>query len=129
MITICSNKKGITIDFPAKIFKDYLVKIGKDSGEILDDVDIDKILVWTYDDFTAGKNSLDDLSDICNYLHTLLKVSNYSDLEKALHYGSELSFYIRDIKTRTDSFVSESMVILKEYIEKIRNIEKCEENK
>jgi hypothetical protein len=110
----------MNIDFSTKYYQSYLVKIGKDKGEVLDDVDINKILVWTYDDFMAGKRSLDDLSDTCNYLHTLLKISDYSDLEKVLQYASELSFYVRDIKTKSDTFVSERMLMLKDYVEKLR---------
>ncbi|MBU0577086.1 hypothetical protein KJ742_01995 [Patescibacteria group bacterium] len=114
------NKNSISTDFLTKYFKEYLVKIGKDNNSAINYVDINKILIFAYDDFCSGKNSLDDLSDICNYLHTLLKVSDYSDLEKALHYGSELSFYIRDIKTKTDNQVSNHMIVIKEYVEKIR---------
>jgi len=120
MTTIYSDIKNIDIDFPTRSYNEYLVKINKDSNSVLDCVDINKILILAYDDFNVGKNSLDDLSDICNYLHTLLKVSDYSDLEKALHYGSELCFYIRNIKTKTDCFIIDSMIILKEYVEKVK---------
>ena len=120
MTNVYSDLENISTDFPTKYFKEYLAKIGKDNDSVLDYADINKILIFAYDDFSIGKNSLDDLSDVCNYLHTLLKVTDYSDLEKTLHYGSELSFYIRDIKTRTDNLVSDSMITLKEYIEKTR---------
>ena len=121
MSTIYSDLKDINIEFPDDLFDEYLIRIGKNNNSILDYVDINKILIFIYDDFCVGKASLDNLSEVCGYLNTLLKVSDNSDLRNALSYGSELSFYIRSIKTGKETFVSETIVVLKEYVEKIRS--------
>jgi hypothetical protein len=95
----------------------YLSKLDLKSDKKLSLEEIKKILVLTYNDFEVGKNSVDELSEISNYLHTLFVNEDLSsDLEDVLHYASELNFYVRNVSSANDSMVPEILFKVRRYL-------------
>lgn len=121
MTKIYSNLGEIEIKFPEKLFQSYIKKIENKGSQRLGYSEINKILVLAFEDFMVGRCSIDDISEICEYLHCKLDKIDHSDLEKVLDYGSELSFYIRNVQTENDNYVSRSIVMLKKYVETVKS--------
>lgn len=110
----------IEIKFPKDKFDKYLsmLKI-KTKDSFL--VNAELIFAMSFKDFKTGANSLDEFSEISNYIFGQIdKDKAPLDFVDALISAYELNFYIRNVRDLKDSSVPDFMTRVENYFKIIR---------
>lgn len=121
MSRIFSDNDMIEISFPEDKFNKYLHLL-KIENKDLDLINSEMIFALSFKDFKIGTNSLDEFSEISNFLLSQIdRVKTAPDFINALESAAELNFYVRNVNNTEDTSISDFMATIEGYFKITRS--------